>query len=292
MSIKSKIGFTDGLMLPQDVQSYINELVVKVVERSNQTRDTAIANLRLEVYDLSNQLKELSDKVDILLPMAESKLRDELASLNEQIISLKKESIYKKFFSGNNGFLYQLPDILCGIKEIEKEHAGLNNVRKFYAKNFYPVSNSIVVLESSLGNIAQNNDISNMSFDELTQLREQFSKSIQESNELEFPLFYTNLWNAIVKYLKPLCDPSFEDRFEKEDCCSIKEELQGLINSIKKRIVDNGIEIIYSPDDESMSGFMPSNNSEIDFKPLIRREKDKYIYTYGLYNNKTDLTTT
>ncbi len=283
MSIKSKLGFTDGLLLPPDVQSYINELVVKVVERSNQVRDTAIANLRLEVYDLSNKVKELSDKVDVLLPIAESKLRDELTSLNEQIISIKKESIYKKFFSGDNGFLYQLPDILCGIKEIETGQVGLNEVGKFYAKNFYPVSNSIIVLESSLDNIAHSDDISNMSFDDLIQLRKQLTKFIKESNELGFPKFYTNLWAAIAEYLKPLCDPSFEDRFEKEDCCSIKAELQGLINSITKRIADNGIEIIYSPDDESMSGFMPSTNSEIDFKPLIRREKDKYIYTYGLY---------
>lgn len=283
MSINNEFGFTDGLMLSPNVQSYINELVVKVVENSNQTRDTAIANLRLEVYDLSNQLKELSDKVDILLPIAESKLRDEIASLNEQIVSLKKESIYKKFFSGDNGFLYQLPDILCGIKEIEKGDAGLNEVRKFYAKNFYPVSNIIIVLESSLDNIAQSNDISNVSFDDLIQLKDQLTKNIKESNDLGFPKFYTNLWTAIAEYLKPLCDPSFEDRFEKEDCCSIKEELQFLINSTAKRIVCNGIEIIYSPDDESMSGFMPSGNSEIEFKPLIRREKDKYIYTYGLY---------
>lgn len=279
MSLKNKLGFTDGMSLPADVQSY----VVKVVERSNQVRDTAIANLRLEVYDLSNKLKGLSDKVDAILPFAESKLKEEVASLNEQLISIKKESIYKKFFSGDNGFLYQLPDILCGIKEIEDGRVGLNEVGKFYAKNFYPVSNSIIVLESSLDNIAQSNEISKMSFDDLIQLREQFSKFIQESNVLEFPLFYTNLWNAIVEYLKPLCDPSFEERFKEEDCRSITEELHGLINSIKKRIVDNGIEIIYSPDEESMSGFMPSNNSEIDFKPLIRREKDKYIYTYGLY---------
>lgn len=283
MSLKNKLGFTDGMSLPADVQSYINELVVKDVERSNQVRDTAIANLRLEVYDLSNKLKGLSDKVDVILPFAESKLKEEVASLNEQLISIKKESIYKKFFSGDNGFLYQLPDILCGIKEIEDGRVGLNEVGKFYAKNFYPVSNSIIVLESSLDNIAQSNEISKMSFDDLIQLREQFSKFIQESNVLEFPLFYTNLWNAIVEYLKPLCDPSFEERFKEEDCRSITEELHGLINSIKKRIVDNGIEIIYSPDEESMSGFMPSNNSEIDFKPLIRREKDKYIYTYGLY---------
>ena len=283
MSLKSKLGFTDGMLFPPDVQSYITELVVKVVERSNQARDTAIANLRLEVYDLSNKLKGLSDKVDVLLPIAESKLKEEVASLNEQFISFKKEGIYKKFFSGDNGFLYQLPDILCGIKDIEDGRVGLNEVGKFYAKNFYPVSNSIIVRESSLDNIAKNNEISNMSFDELIQLREQFSKFIQESNVLDFPLFYTNLWNAIVEYLKPLCDPNFEERFEKEDCRSIKEELHGHINSIKKRIVDNGIEIIYSPDEESLSGFMPSNNNEIDFKPLIRREKDKYIYTYGLY---------
>lgn len=283
MSLKGKLGFADGMSLPPDVQSYINELVVKVVERSNQVRDTAIANLRLEVYDLSNKLKGLSDKVDALLPIAESKLKEDIVSLNEQIISIKKESIYKKFFSGDNGFLYQLPDILCGIEEIKDGRVGLNDVGKFYAKNFYPVSNSIVVLESSLDNIAQSNDISNMSFDELIQLRKQFSKYIQESNVLEFPLFYTNLWNAIVEYLNPLCDPSFEDRFEKEDCRAIMGELHGLINSIKKRIVDNGIEIIYSPNEECMSGFMPSNNSEIDFKPLIRRAKDKYIYTYGLY---------
>ena len=92
-------------LLPPEVQSYITELTVKVVERSNQARDTAIANLRLEVYDLRNQLKKLSNKVDILLPIAEGKLREELASLNEQIISIKKERIYKKFFSGDNGFL-------------------------------------------------------------------------------------------------------------------------------------------------------------------------------------------
>lgn len=283
MSLKNKLGFTDGMSFPADVQSYINELIVKVVERSNQVRDTAIANLRLEVYDLSNKVKGLSDKVDVLLPFAESKLKEEVESLNEQLISIKKESIYKKFFSGDNGFLYQLPDILCGIKEIEDGRVGLNEVGKFYAKNFYPVSNSIIVLESSLDNIIQSNEISKMSFEDLIQLREQLSKFIQESNVLEFPLFYTNLWNAIVEYLKPLCDPSFEERFEKEDFCSITEELHGLINSIKKRIVDNGIEIIYYPDEESQSGFMPSNNSEVDFKPLIRREKDKYIYTYGLY---------
>lgn len=283
MSIKSKLGFTDGMLSPADIQSYIDELVVKVVARSNQDRDTAIANLRLEVHDLSNKIKGLSDKVGVLLPFAESKLKEEVASLNEQSISIKKESLYKKFFSGDNGFLYQLPDILCGIKEIEDGRVGLNEVGKFYAKNFYPVSNSIIVLESSLDNIAQSNEISKMSFDDLIQLREQFSKFIQESNVLEFPLFYTNLWNAIVEYLKPLCDPSFEERFEKEDCRSITEELYGLINSIKKRIADNGIEIIYYPDEESQSGFMPSNNNEIDFKPLIRREKDKYIYAYGLY---------
>lgn len=270
-------------LLPPEVQSYITELTVKVVERSNQARDTAIANLRLEVYDLRNQLKKLSNKVDILLPIAEGKLREELASLNEQIISIKKERIYKKFFSGDNGFLYQLPDILCGIKEIHTGQVGLYEVGKFYAKNFYPVSNSIIVLKGSLSNIDKNCDISNMSFDDLIKLREQLTKIINESNDLGFPKFYTNLWAALAEYLTPLCDPSFENRFEKEDCCSIKEELQGLINSITKRVVDNGIEIIYSPDDESMSGFMPSSNSEIDYKPLIRRKKDKYIYTYGLY---------
>lgn len=275
----------DGMMLSSDVQSYIKELVVKVVERSNQVRDTAVANLRLEVYDLSNKLKALSDIVDVVMPIAESKLKDDLTSLNEQVVSIKKESIYKKFFSGDNGFLYQLPDILCGIKEIETGKVGLNEVRKFYAKNFYPVSNSIIVLESSLDNIAQNNDIANMSFDDLIQFKEQLPKDIKESTDLRFPKFYTNLWTAIEEYLKLLCDPSFEDRFEKEDCCSIKEELQGLINSITERLVGNGIEIIYSPDDESINGFMPSANSEIDVKPLIRREKDKYIYTYGLYKN-------
>lgn len=275
----------DGMMLSSDLQSYINELVVKVVERSNQVRDTAVANLRLEVYDLSNKLKALSDIVDVVMPIAESKLKDDLTSLNEQVVSIKKESVYKKFFSGDNGFLYQLPDILCGIKEIETGKVGLNEVRKFYAKNFYPVSNSIIVLESSLDNIAQNNDIANMSFDDLIQFKEQLPKDIKESTDLRFPKFYTNLWTAIEEHLKFLCDPSFEDRFKKEDCCSIKEELQGLINSITERLVGNGIEIIYSPDDESINGFMPSANSEIDVKPLIRREKDKYIYTYGLYKN-------
>lgn len=283
MSIKSKLGFTDGLLLPPEVKSYITELTVKVVERSNQTRDTAIANLRMEVYDLSNRLKELSDKVDILLPIAESKLKEELSLLKEQEKAIKKENIYKKFFSGDNGFLYQLPDILCGIKEIEKECATLNEVGKFYAKNFYPVSNSIIVLNSSLDNIEEGIDVSQKSFDELIKLREQISKYIKESNELGFPLFYTNLWTAIEGYLKPLCDPSFEDRFEKEDCQLITAELVELINNIKERLVVNGIEIIYSPDDDSINGFMPSTNSEIDVKPLIRREKDRYIYTYGLY---------
>lgn len=283
MSIKSRFGLTDGLLLPPEVQSYINELVVKVVERSNQGRDTAIANLRLEVFELRNQLKELSDKVAILLPIAESKLKDELSLLNEQVISIKKESVYKKFFSGDNGFLYQLPDILCGIKEIEAGKYGSNEVGKFYAKNFYPVSNGIIVLKSSLGNIADGIDLSQKTFDELIKLREQLSKSIKESNELGFPLFYTNLWTAIEEYLTPLCDPSFEDRFEKEESRLITEELLELINNITKRLAGNGIEIIYSPDDESINGFMPSTNSEIDVKPLIRREKDKYIYTYGLY---------
>lgn len=283
MSIKSRLGLSDGLLLPPEVQSYINELIVKVVERSNQVRDTAIANLRMEVYDLSNQLKELSGKVDVLLPIAESKLKEELSLLNEQVIAIKKESIYKKFFSGDNGFLYQLPDILCGITDIEYGHVGLNEVGKFYAKNFYPVSNSIIVLNSSLENIEQGIDVTQKSFDELIKLREQLSKYIKESSELGFPLFYTNLWAAIEEYLKPLCNTSFEDRFEKEECHQITAELVGLINNIKEKLVVNGIEIIYSPDDESINGFMPSTNSEIDVKPLIRREKDKYIYTYGLY---------
>lgn len=286
MNLRDKIGITGGTVITPEIQSYLNEVVVTLINRSNKGRDTAVANLRLEVYELSKKIEALSGKVEVLLPLAKSKLIDDIESLNTKVIDIKKENCYKKFFSGANGFLYQLPDILFGVKGLDVNISDLNDVNRFYAKNFYPVSNNVIVLNSSLNSIEDNSEVSQMSFDELINLRAELTKIVNKYIDFGFPSFYSNLWNAIENYLLRLCDPNYEENLVNTEPFVIKKELQDLIGNIEKELTQNGIEIIYSPTEDCENGFMPSVNSETSSKPLVRRARDKYIYAYGLYNKE------
>ncbi len=274
-----KFGLS-GELSPEAMED-IKELIVSVYRQSVANLESAVANLRQEVYELRQQLQEKSYLIDMMEPYVRKEIINEINTLQKNNEAIRKENAYRKFFSDNRGFLYLFADILSGLSEIKRTcPKDRNEVIKFYGRNFSVVSNNLIILENTIKNAPEQKDPSAMSLNDLFKLRD--SLSSEDSGENSY-FFYTTLWESVEQPISLICSQNFEDSINNNE--NSFELLSQHILSLQEALKGNGIKIVPQPTEETKELFKLTATDDIPSKPLIYREKDNYLYTYGLLND-------
>lgn len=281
MGIKFGLTTNSGEISPEAMED-IKALIVTVYKQSVANLEEGVAKLRQEVFSLKQQLQEKSRLIDALEPYVRNILISDIESLRNNNEGIRKESAYRKFFSGDMGFLYLFADILSGLNEIVRTRStDAREMIKFYGRNFSSIANNLIILKETVESTPEQKDLSSLSLNDLVELRDSLSAAEKNSESLE--LFYTNLWKAVENLISLICSQDFEDSIENN--LDIFEILSNHILSLQETLRQNGIKILAHPDEETKNLFKPTATDEIPSKPLIYREKDKYVYTYGLVND-------
>lgn len=281
MGIKFGLTTNSGEISPEAMED-IKALIVTVYKQSVANLEEGVAKLRQEVFSLKQQLQEKSRLIDVMEPYVRNILINDIEGLRNNNESLRKEAAYRKFFSGDMGFLYLFADILSGLSEIIRTRSTDScEMIKFYGRNFSPVANNLIVLKEAVESTPERKDLSSLSLNDL--IRERDSLSAAEKNSESPELFYTDLWKSVESLMSLICSQDFEDSIENNP--DILEILSNHILSLQATLRQNGIKIVTHPDEETKNLFKPTATDEIPSKPLICREKDNYVYTYGLINN-------
>ena len=282
MGIRDKFGLTanSGEISPEAMED-IKALIVSVYRQSVANLEVAVSNLRQEVFDLKQQLQEKSYLIDMMEPYIRNGVINEIEALQKNCEDTRKEAAYRKFFSDNGGLLYLFADMLSGLSEILRTRStDRNEVIKFYGRNFSSISNNLIILEKNIESTPEQKNLSSMSLNELVRLRETLSSAENICENLE--LFYTKLWNSAGKLISLICSQDFEDSISNQDSFEI---LSQHILSLQETLKQNGIEIVAHPTEKTENMFKPTATDEIPSKPLVYRQKDGFVYTYGLLNN-------
>ncbi|MDE6804216.1 MAG: hypothetical protein K2J29_06265 [Muribaculaceae bacterium] len=283
MGIRDKFGLpVNSSELSPEAMEDIKALIITVYKQSIANLEGGVAKLRIEVADLKQQLQEKSRLIDVMEPYVRNGLIKEIECLQDNNEAIRKESAYRKFFSGNMGFLYLFADILSGLSEIIRTlSTNSREIVKFYGRNFSSVANNLIVLKEIIESTPERKDLSSMSLNDLLGLRDSLSS---QENGCETPeLFYTNLWKSVGNLILLICSQEFEDSIENNP--DIFKTLSHHILSLQKALRQNGIKIVAYPTEETENLFKPTATDEIPSKPLIYRAKDNYVYTYGLLND-------
>ena len=283
MGIRDKFGLTanSGEISPEAMED-IKALIVSVYRQSVANLEVAVSNLRQEVFDLKQQLQEKSYLIDMMEPYIRNGVINEIETLQKNCENTRKEAAYRKLFSDNGGLLYLFADMLSGLSEMLRTRStDRNEVIKFYGRNFSSISNNLIILEKNVESTSEPKNLSSLSLNELIELRNSLSSAENICENSEF--FYTKLWASIEELILLICSQDFEDSISNNQ--DSFEILSQHILSLQETLKQNGIKIVAHPTKETENMFKPTATDEIPSKPLIYREKDGFVYTYGLLNN-------
>ncbi|MDE5877292.1 MAG: hypothetical protein K2H47_07345 [Muribaculaceae bacterium] len=261
--------------------SKLDKKISKLDKKVSELNE-AVARERQEVFELKQQLQKKFYLIEVMEPYVRNGVINEIEGLLKSKEDDCKEAAYRKFFSDDRGFLYLFADMLSGLNEMLRTGSkDRNEVIKFYGRNFSLISNNLIILEKTVESEPAMEDLSSMSLQDLVGLRNSLSspENICENSQL----FYTALWKSIEKLISLICSQEFEDSISNDQ--KSFDTLSQHILSLRKTLKQNGIKIVAHPTVETKNMFKPAATDEIPSKPLIYREKDGFVYTYGVLND-------
>lgn len=287
-SLSSGNNDEEGKEMSKDFQEIMAAALKTTLQRLNDMKESlgrleaAMANLREEVRTLHEETETKNTSLNKINNLLRPLLEKEIFDFYKKLELLNKERAYKKFFTGELGFLYLLSDILASYSNLKlPENHNRKNLEKFYGKHFNPIANNLIILKESISSPVPQKDLTNLSMDELTQLHNSLLKDTY--NKSSDDLFYTNLWEKGGNIIEVLCDvdlPSEEKGDLEESFSFLGDNIHKLANTLS----ENGIEMIGTPRGGNQELFKEAASEDILSKPAIIRSKDKLIYTYGILN--------
>lgn len=291
MALTDKLPLTDpsDRQIPERLEEKIKRIVAGSFQRLIKDLEQGVANLRIEVNDLKKEVEDNTRLVRLMEPYVRDQIIRELKCQKEYEDEMHREAIYKNFFCGDMGLLYVFADILSGLSEMQR--AGTpdhKEIERYYAKNFAPLGNNLTIVQGKLQKQAAE-DASVPNYDEMS-TEELLARRAQLESTLEQPLLYTRIWGAVHKTAEHICSDRFEQEISEAQPSAAFDMLAAKVRDLAYSLKSYGIEIVAHPSDTDASMFKETASPSIPSKPLVYRQSDGFVYSYGLINESKPFT--